>query len=77
MCWPALSLLIVALARPQKRDSQTVVRESGVDIVVAIDLSGSMASEEFQLQGKRASRLAVAKDALQTFIIKRRRIASG
>ena len=43
--WLALALIIVALARPQKTQTETSVRASGVDIVIALDLSGSMESE--------------------------------
>lgn len=69
--WLALALLIVALARPQKTQTETSVRASGVDIVIAIDLSGSMESEDFQIQGQRVNRLVVAKDTIKQFILKR------
>src|SRR5438045_3030832 len=61
--WVALALLIFALARPQLTQSETKVNASGIDIVVAIDLSGSMASEDqgFLVNGKQADRLSVAK----------------
>jgi hypothetical protein len=43
------------------------VNASGVDIAVAIDLSGSMASEDpgFRLKGQQANRLQIAKDVLK------------
>src|SRR5438552_1301660 len=69
--WLALALFIIALARPQKVDSQTKVTASGVDIVVALDLSGSMASEDFEVHGQRLSRLDMAKQVLEDFIRKR------
>lgn len=69
--WLALSLFIVALARPQLGEGETRVTASGVDIVVAIDLSGSMNSEDFELKGNRVNRLAIAKDVLDQFILKR------
>ncbi|MBI3416200.1 MAG: VWA domain-containing protein [Verrucomicrobia bacterium] len=69
--WLTLVLLIVALARPQIGEGEAKVKASGIDIVVAIDLSGSMASEDFQLRGVQANRLAVAKDVLEQFISKR------
>ena len=40
--WLALALFIVALAQPRLTKSTTQVKASGVDIVVALDLSGSM-----------------------------------
>jgi Ca-activated chloride channel family protein len=69
--WVCLGLLIVGLARPQQGGGQTEVRASGVDIVVALDLSTSMASEDFQLAGERVNRLDVAKQVLREFILKR------
>lgn len=69
--WLALALFIVALARPQFGEGETQITASGIDIVVAIDLSGSMSSEDFELQGQRVNRLAIAKDVLQKFVGKR------
>src|SRR5579862_4518479 len=50
--WLALALFVIGLARPQFGEGQTTVRASGIDIVVALDLSGSMASEDFELRGQ-------------------------
>src|SRR6266850_465444 len=69
--WLALALFILALARPQLGEGETKITASGIDIVLAIDLSGSMSSEDFQLQGQRVNRLMIAKDVLQQFIGKR------
>lgn len=69
--WLALSLLLLALARPQLGEGDTVVRASGIDIVVALDLSGSMAAEDFELKGQPVNRLVIAKDVLRQFIAKR------
>jgi Ca-activated chloride channel family protein len=69
--WLALALFIIALARPQLGEGETKITASGIDIVVAIDLSGSMSSEDFQLQGQPVNRLMIAKDVLQKFITKR------
>jgi Ca-activated chloride channel family protein len=71
MRWLALALFFIALARPQVGEGETKVTASGVDIVVAIDLSGSMSSEDFELQGQRVNRLAIAKDVLQKFVDRR------
>ena len=38
----ALALLIVALARPRLGNERVVVRENGVDMLLALDMSGSM-----------------------------------
>jgi Ca-activated chloride channel family protein len=69
--WLTLAFLIIALARPQLGKGDAKVTASGIDIVVALDLSGSMASEDFELRGERASRLDIAKDVLRQFIQKR------
>jgi Ca-activated chloride channel homolog len=69
--WFALACLILALARPQITRTENTVRASGVDIVVALDLSGSMESEDFEIKGRRVNRLVVAKDTIATFIEKR------
>lgn len=68
MRWLGLAALIAALAQPQLTSSETTIEASGVDIVVALDLSGSMRAEDFQLKGERVNRLTMAKSVLQTFI---------
>jgi Ca-activated chloride channel family protein len=69
--WITLTLLIIALAQPRLTKSETKVSASGIDIVVAIDLSGSMASEDFVVGSERLNRLDMAKDVLKKFILKR------
>ena len=71
--WLVLAALIIGLAQPQLTRSETAIRASGIDIVVALDLSGSMAAEDegFRLHGQQVNRVAIAKDVLQKFIAKR------
>ena len=71
MRWLALALFIIGLARPQFVESETAVKASGIDIAVAIDLSGSMEAEDFELKGQRVNRLVIAKDVLKKFVEKR------
>jgi Ca-activated chloride channel family protein len=71
MHWLGLAVLITALAQPQLTSSETSIQASGVDIVVALDLSGSMRAEDFELKGERVNRLAMAKSVLETFIRQR------
>jgi Ca-activated chloride channel homolog len=71
MRWLALILFIIGLARPQWSEGETTITSSGIDIVVALDLSGSMAAEDFELRGQRVNRLVIAKDVLDQFINKR------
>jgi Ca-activated chloride channel family protein len=66
--WLALAIFIVALAQPQFTNSQTRVKSSGIDIAVAVDLSGSMASLDFEVGGHRVSRIEMAKSVLKKFI---------
>jgi Ca-activated chloride channel homolog len=69
--WLALVLFILALAQPRVTKSETRVNASGIDIAVALDLSGSMASEDFEVRGGRINRLEMAKQVLKKFIEKR------
>lgn len=64
----ALGLGIVALARPQIGRGNAPVEASGVDIVLAIDVSGSMESLDFQLGGQPTSRIEVVKRVVSRFI---------
>jgi len=69
--WIVLALLILALARPRIDEGETRISASGVDIVVAFDLSTSMMSEDFEIDGRRVNRLDVARRVLREFIEKR------
>jgi Ca-activated chloride channel family protein len=69
--WLILAIFIVALAQPRLTKSQTTVKASGVDIVVALDLSGSMISEDFVVRGERVNRFNMARTVLKGFIDKR------
>jgi Ca-activated chloride channel family protein len=66
--WLAMALLIVAMAQPRWIKGETRVKSSGVDIVVAVDLSTSMLSEDFEVDGKRINRVDIAKRVLESFI---------
>ncbi len=71
--WLAFAFFIIAMAQPRLTHSETKVSASGVDIVLALDMSGSMAAEDdgFVLNGQQATRFAIAKDVLKKFIDKR------
>jgi len=69
--WLALALLIVALAQPRFAKSTTEVKASGVDIVVAFDMSGSMISEDFVVKGERVNRFNMARSVLKKYIDQR------
>ena len=59
----SLSMLIVALARPQSSNSWSNVTTKGIDIVIALDISSSMLAMDF-----RPNRIEAAKDVATQFI---------
>ena len=64
----ALTLFILALARPQAGRKLTEINSEGVDIMLVIDVSGSMDAMDFTLEGGAVSRLEVVKDVVKRFI---------
>jgi Ca-activated chloride channel family protein len=68
-----LAASAVALARPQHGTQREDVTTQGVDIVVALDVSGTMAAQDFQPR----NRLAVAKDVVAEFVKRRTRDRIG
>ncbi len=64
----AVLFLVIALARPQKGKVETKITTEGIDIILAVDVSGSMLAEDFQLDGKHRNRLYVVKDVVRDFI---------
>ena len=69
--WLSLAAFIFALAQPRFAKSTTEIKASGVDIVVALDMSGSMISEDFEVKGERVNRFHMAQSVLKGFIDKR------
>jgi Ca-activated chloride channel family protein len=63
-----LASLIVALARPQGGKTTTQVQASGIDIMMLIDVSGSMLTEDYILDGQRTNRLAAVTSVTKKFI---------
>jgi Ca-activated chloride channel homolog len=63
----AVALIVVALARPQIVQGKETIKGEGVDIALALDISGSMGSLDFQPQ----NRLQAAKQVIDEFIGKR------
>lgn len=64
-------LLFVALAGPRSVLEETIHQTEGIDIVLTIDSSGSMAAEDFVLKGRRYNRLAIVKKVVEEFIDER------
>ena len=59
----ALALLIVALARPQTKESNSTSNIEGIDIVLAMDVSGSMLAQDL-----KPDRLTAAKNVASDFV---------
>jgi Ca-activated chloride channel family protein len=76
----ALAMLVLAMARPVSLLRPSETSESGIDIVLVLDLSGSMkavmdgqpAGAARPTKGKRPTRLDVAKDVIRDFISRRK-----
>lgn len=64
----AMLLLIVALARPGKGVHYSSIKNLGIDIMIALDLSGTMRAEDFQPK----NRLAVARQVVRDFVTRRK-----
>lgn len=68
----ALILLVLALMRPRQGLEETRVETEGVDIILTLDVSGSMQAEDFSIGGERRNRLFVVKEVVRDFIQRRR-----
>ncbi len=66
-----LALTIVALARPQLGKGRTEVETSGIDIMLAVDVSGSMQAMDFKIDGQAMNRLEVVKNVVEQFVSER------
>ncbi len=62
----ALSCIIIALAKPQTKNEQQQAEGEGVDIVLCLDVSGSMTAQDFQ-----PNRLEAAKAVAADFVNRR------
>jgi len=65
------TLLILGLARPQYGRGRAEVQASGVDLMLAVDVSGSMEALDFTLDGQPANRLDCVKAVVAKFIAAR------
>lgn len=59
---------IVALARPQTVHTDEQIQDSGVEIMIALDVSLSMAIEDFRIDGEQVNRITVAKKTIRDFV---------
>lgn len=61
-------LCILALARPQRVQERWVTNTKGYDIMLAIDLSKSMLTEDYRRDGQRINRFEAVKPIIRAFI---------
>jgi len=67
----ALTLAVIAAARPQVAGNMELVKGKGVDIILAVDVSTSMLAEDFTLDGQRQNRISVVKQVVKEFVNQR------
>ncbi|MCL6592152.1 MAG: VWA domain-containing protein [Firmicutes bacterium] len=67
----ALTLMLIALARPKMPIKESLIRREGVDIILALDISTSMLAEDFFRDGRQISRLEAVKAVARDFILNR------
>lgn len=67
----ALVALIIALARPQLGKGHTDIESSGIDIMLALDLSGSMRALDMSTEREYLTRIDAMRDTVLEFIEKR------
>lgn len=64
----SLAGFIVALARPQLGKTLTDVEASGIDIMLVLDVSGSMLTKDFTVGGESATRIDAIREVTRKFI---------
>tara|TARA_B100000959_G_scaffold14945_2_gene14636 strand:- start:3916 stop:4944 length:1029 start_codon:yes stop_codon:yes gene_type:complete len=68
----AWSLLVLASARPELIGDELEIPISGRNLMLAVDLSGSMDAKDFELAGRRVDRLTATKAVASDFITRRK-----
>src|SRR5438045_1633129 len=64
----AMAFFVVALARPQLGKSLTQIEASGIDIMLVLDVSGSMLTKDFTIGGQEATRVDAIREVTRKFI---------
>ncbi len=67
----AAALMIVGMARPRLAHGRTDVSASGIDIMLGLDVSGSMQALDFKVGGQRVNRIDVVKSVVSKFVDER------
>jgi Ca-activated chloride channel family protein len=68
LIFAALGFFVVALARPQLGKSLTQIEASGIDVMLVLDVSGSMLIKDFTIGGEEATRLDAIREVTRKFI---------
>lgn len=71
LAWAAWVLLCVAAARPQQLGDVVQPPHAGRDLMLALDVSGSMSEPDMELGGQRVDRLTAAKAVIADFLARR------
>src|SRR5437016_12210236 len=64
----SIAVFVVALARPQLGKSLTQIEASGIDIILVLDVSGSMLTKDFTIGGQEATRADATREVTRKFI---------
>src|SRR6266550_4277945 len=64
----SIAVFVIALARPQLGKSLTQIEASGIDIILALDVSGSMLTKDFAIGGQEATRVDAIREVTRKFI---------
>lgn len=64
-------LLVTAASRPQWVGDPVQLPTTGRDLMLAVDISGSMEAQDIQLSGQNATRLQVVKSVVGDFVERR------
>lgn len=65
------AFLVLALMQPEKEDQFIHVKNKGYDLMMAVDISGSMQAVDFSTTAKTISRLDATKDVVSKFVLGR------
>lgn len=68
LLWAVWTLVVLAAARPQHVGEPLSLPVSGRDLLLAVDLSGSMEEQDFELGGEWVDRLTATKAVAEEFI---------
>jgi Ca-activated chloride channel family protein len=64
----SVAFFAIAMSRPQLGKSLTQVEASGIDIILALDVSGSMLTKDFTIGGEQATRIDAIREVTRNFI---------